>query len=226
LLSSARSGREQTGPKGSDGSDSRVVPVRTVVWDQCPGGDFGGDALTDQREPTDGHPAERLVHDRLREALPDKYRLFPTVRWLLREHGHVREGEADLVVAHPEHGFLVIEVKAARFAVTRTAGGQVVAHCRAPHSSKPQTASTRSSASCGSSGLASRSRADRRSRGRASRRRPSVRRRSAWSPRTRRRRRSDPGPAAAPRHSGDRRTCVARCRLRRMGGWRHDEAAR
>ena len=30
----------------------------------------------------------------------------------MRDHGVEREGEADLVVAHPERGFLVIEVKA------------------------------------------------------------------------------------------------------------------
>ncbi len=60
---------------------------------------------------TTGEQAERLVHDRLRAALPDEYRLFPNVRWVLREHGHDREGEADLVVAHPDLGFLVVEVK-------------------------------------------------------------------------------------------------------------------
>ncbi len=61
---------------------------------------------------TTGEQAERLVHDRLRAALPDEYRLFPNVRWVLREHGHDREGEADLVVAHPDLGFLVVEVDA------------------------------------------------------------------------------------------------------------------
>ena len=66
----------------------------------------------EQRDrPTGGERAERIVHDRLRAALPDEYRLFPTVSWLARDRDHVRDGEADLVVAHPEHGFLVIEVK-------------------------------------------------------------------------------------------------------------------
>ena len=61
---------------------------------------------------TEGARAERTVRDRLRAALPDEYRLFATVRWLARERGQVRDGEADLVIAHPEHGLLVVEVKA------------------------------------------------------------------------------------------------------------------
>ena len=67
--------------------------------------------MTDGSQQPAGRRAERLVHDRLRAALPAEYRLFPTVRWLARDRGHLRDGEADLVVAHPEHGFLVIEVK-------------------------------------------------------------------------------------------------------------------
>ena len=62
--------------------------------------------------PMLGERAERIVFERLRAALPDEYRLFPTVRWISRDRGHLRDGEADLVVAHPEHGFLAIEVKA------------------------------------------------------------------------------------------------------------------
>jgi hypothetical protein len=55
--------------------------------------------------------AERYVHDLLRAALPREYILFPNVAWILRDHGTDREGEADLVIAHPELGFLVIEIK-------------------------------------------------------------------------------------------------------------------
>jgi hypothetical protein len=58
-----------------------------------------------------GEAAERLVHDRLRAALPAEYRLLPNVHWILRERGQVREGEADLIVAHPERGILTLEVK-------------------------------------------------------------------------------------------------------------------
>ncbi|MEP6638991.1 MAG: ATP-binding domain-containing protein, partial [Chloroflexota bacterium] len=58
-----------------------------------------------------GKRAERHVHDRLREALGREYTLYPNVSWLVRSHGVEREGEADLVIAHPEKGFLTIEVK-------------------------------------------------------------------------------------------------------------------
>ena len=34
------------------------------------------------------------------------------MRWLLRDHGYDREGEADVVIGDPERGILVIEVKA------------------------------------------------------------------------------------------------------------------
>ena len=58
-----------------------------------------------------GEPAERLVHDRLRAALPPEYALYPNVTWILRDRGSDREGEADLVIAHADRGFLAIEVK-------------------------------------------------------------------------------------------------------------------
>jgi hypothetical protein len=65
-------------------------------------------------EPTEtkGAIAERLVFDRLRAVLPVNVALLPHVRWLLRENGRVREGEADIVIGDPERGILVIEVKA------------------------------------------------------------------------------------------------------------------
>jgi hypothetical protein len=61
-----------------------------------------------------GAAAERLVYERLRTALPATYRLYPSVHWNLRDGSRLRSGEADLLVAHPDLGFLVIEVKAGR----------------------------------------------------------------------------------------------------------------
>jgi hypothetical protein len=58
-----------------------------------------------------GARAERHVHERLRAALPPEFVLFQNVAWLVRDHGTDREGEADLIVAHPDLGFLTIEVK-------------------------------------------------------------------------------------------------------------------
>jgi nuclease-like protein len=61
-----------------------------------------------------GHAAERLVFDRLRAALPADYRLFPNVHSIARTADHlgIRDGEADVVLAHPDGGFLVFETKA------------------------------------------------------------------------------------------------------------------
>ena len=38
--------------------------------------------------------------------------MLSNIAWLVRDHGVEREGEADLVIAHPERGFLAVEVKA------------------------------------------------------------------------------------------------------------------
>ncbi len=63
---------------------------------------------------THGEDAERLVEQRLRQALPPEYRLYPNVAWTgpMRDRGPAEDGEADIVIAHPEHGLLVLEVKA------------------------------------------------------------------------------------------------------------------
>ncbi len=58
-------------------------------------------------------PAEALVEERVRAALPAEARAYANVRMLARTRpaGPAHDGEADLVVLHPEHGLLVIEVK-------------------------------------------------------------------------------------------------------------------
>ncbi len=62
---------------------------------------------------TRGEDAERLVHDRPRAALPPEYRIYPNVEWVgaSRKGGPAYDGEADLVIAHPDRGILVLEVK-------------------------------------------------------------------------------------------------------------------
>ncbi len=56
---------------------------------------------------------EALVEERIRAALPPEARAYPNVRILARTRpaGPPHDAEADLVVLHPEHGLLVIEVK-------------------------------------------------------------------------------------------------------------------
>ena len=57
-----------------------------------------------------GRQAERRVYDALR-ALPDPFIIFYGVHWLSRTKAGMRDGEADFVIAHPEKGVLVLEVK-------------------------------------------------------------------------------------------------------------------
>jgi hypothetical protein len=61
-----------------------------------------------------GKAAERLVVERVRAALPaDAFHLYPNAEWLgpMRDGGPPRDGEADLVIVHTDHGILVLEVK-------------------------------------------------------------------------------------------------------------------
>lgn len=56
--------------------------------------------------------AEIDVYGRLKADLPDEYVCYYSRPWLgLTPAGEEKEGEADFVVAHPDKGFLVIEVK-------------------------------------------------------------------------------------------------------------------
>jgi hypothetical protein len=50
--------------------------------------------------------AEEMVLARLREALPEPYRLYPTVPWIDRvgPDAPARDGETDLLIVHPGHG--------------------------------------------------------------------------------------------------------------------------
>ena len=57
--------------------------------------------------------AEAIVEEQVRAALPVDARAHANIRILARARtaGPAHDGEADLVVLHPEHGLLVIEVK-------------------------------------------------------------------------------------------------------------------
>ena len=61
-----------------------------------------------------GVDAERHVEARVRAALPPPFALYANVRWTWSQGSGrpAEEGEADLVVAHPGFGVLVVEVKA------------------------------------------------------------------------------------------------------------------
>jgi hypothetical protein len=60
-----------------------------------------------------GDRAERIAEERIRAALPAEARCYANVRFVARTRptGPAHDGEADIVIVHPEHGLLVIEVK-------------------------------------------------------------------------------------------------------------------
>ena len=59
-----------------------------------------------------GRQAECVMYEALLETLPDEYSVFGWVSWVSRKPSSgARDGEADFVIAHPEHGLLVLEVK-------------------------------------------------------------------------------------------------------------------
>ncbi len=63
------------------------------------------------RQPrSDCSPAERRVFSSLAR-LPDSWRVFHSVAWQSLRNGAPGDGEADFVLAHPEHGLIVLEVK-------------------------------------------------------------------------------------------------------------------
>ncbi len=56
--------------------------------------------------------AEAKLYRALRDQLPDDYLVLFQVGWILRrEDNQARDGETDFLVAHPEYGYLCIEVK-------------------------------------------------------------------------------------------------------------------
>jgi len=58
-----------------------------------------------------GRRAERVVYEAL-SRLDGKHRVFYSVPWHKTEkYGHPKDGEADFIVAHPDKGILVLEVK-------------------------------------------------------------------------------------------------------------------
>ncbi len=57
-----------------------------------------------------GDVAERLVVNRIRAVVGPEVLVLDTVQWLVRHHGAVRNGEADVVIADAERGILVLEV--------------------------------------------------------------------------------------------------------------------
>jgi hypothetical protein len=61
--------------------------------------------------PRRGEVAERLVVARIRAVVGPEVLVLDGVQWLVRDRGVVRNGEVDVVIADPDRGILVLEVK-------------------------------------------------------------------------------------------------------------------
>ncbi len=59
-------------------------------------------------------PDEITVFRALQKALDSSYTVYHHVTWQAPDHGWVRDGEADFVIAHERRGILVLEVKGGR----------------------------------------------------------------------------------------------------------------
>jgi hypothetical protein len=66
------------------------------------------DVLSDPKRSGEIQVFEALKSD---PSLNEKWRIFYSLDWIGEYEGTTRDGEADFVVAHPDIGFLVIEVK-------------------------------------------------------------------------------------------------------------------
>jgi len=62
----------------------------------------------DPRRPS----SEKKVYQKFQEVLDDRYTFFYSRLWsTITRSGEERDGECDFVVAHPDYGFIAIEVK-------------------------------------------------------------------------------------------------------------------
>ena len=70
-----------------------------------------------------GREAERRVYEALADLLGPEHCVFYSVAWLTKAAGQAaRDGEADFVVAHPDLGVLVLEVKGGRIGHDQVSG--------------------------------------------------------------------------------------------------------
>ena len=71
--------------------------------------------------------AEWAIWQRLADELDDSYTVFHRVAWLDRPDagGPPQDGEIDFLIAHPDRGLLVLEVKGGRVSVDEQSGGWV-----------------------------------------------------------------------------------------------------
>jgi hypothetical protein len=90
--------------------------------------------------------AERRVYDALREGLGQEFSVFYGVAWLGALGAGARDGEVDFVIAHPEGGILLLEVKGGAISRDGTTGRWTsVDHAGYPHPIQDPFAQVRTS---------------------------------------------------------------------------------
>ena len=62
-------------------------------------------------QPAEGTPKSELLVWGALESLPNSWRVFHSVGFQVRKGHKVVDGEADFVLLHPKHGFIVLEIK-------------------------------------------------------------------------------------------------------------------
>jgi hypothetical protein len=62
--------------------------------------------------PKTKSPAEKMLYKLFRDKLSDEYHVYHNIRWQgIDDKRRARDGETDFIIAHPEQGILLIEVK-------------------------------------------------------------------------------------------------------------------
>jgi len=69
------------------------------------------DPLPEKMRKNPRRAGEVQVYDALAAQLPEEWQVYHSVGWVTRGGLGGQDGEADFVIAHPEHGVLVLEVK-------------------------------------------------------------------------------------------------------------------
>src|SRR5262249_25084413 len=97
----------------SSGVVSNLAPARCIYVMQPSNKELGMARMYPQRLlDAVKSPAEQAVYTILATHLPNDFVVFHNVRWLAKSRaGGAVDGETDFLIAHPDYGVLVIEVK-------------------------------------------------------------------------------------------------------------------
>jgi hypothetical protein len=95
---------------GSLASITHAPAGETITIDQTEDNPVARMYPSDLNETRTVH-AERLLFNELKRQLPGEYSVLHSVSWISIANGRHLDGEADFVIAHPDLGVMVLEVK-------------------------------------------------------------------------------------------------------------------